>query len=688
MENVYVTLQEAANLEGLKYYGMLTRLHRNPEQYNIEYRSRKIGNGKDEVMVAVSSLSPKARRAWRAAQKADGRDAVISSRTTEARPWYVDADLNHYIEQNRRAYYEAVETANVVQRFIDYSGDEPRAAVAQRVAAGLGISPQSLYRCREKLLEASAWALRCAAEDGQNHDHFKVLALCRKPRAKETFPSLSAEQRAIIENIWFHKDFVQNKPTVELLYGQFEEAAKDRGWETYPSVKTVGRYISYLMDSPGVSSAHYLAANGLREWKNKKQVKCKRDTSTLDVMEYVVADAHTFDVWVQYTTPNGKVKAIRPVLVAWEDVRSRRILGTIVCEHSNTQIVKESFIKMVYETGCVPLEVHMDNGKDFANHETLGQDRKLRGMETPFMDAEAKGFYLAMGVKRWSRSLPFQPWDKPIERAFSTFCLRFSSKFSSYVGTLTASKTEAKRNKNIKRMLERGELLTMDEFMEVLQAFLSQWYDTHKHEGLKELGERWTTPISLWDNEPHIQRPAPPREYAAMLLMKPAQAKVTTQGITKFKTLYTADELAHYVDQTVGVRWDVDDVRRLYVYDKEGRKVCEACSAELMQFGERVSEAALEELHRRKNRQLSDVRAILEQYRTPPELRLDPSQPAAVGKLDLMIGHAPKQKVVALPADKEYRSETVSRKKKSTAGDEFLTEKAGAALERLRAMNE
>ncbi|RKJ21431.1 transposase, partial [Butyricicoccus sp. 1XD8-22] len=74
MENVYVTLQEAANLEGLKYYGMLTRLHRNPEQYNIEYRSRKIGNGKDEVMVAVSSLSPKARRAWRAAQKADGRD--------------------------------------------------------------------------------------------------------------------------------------------------------------------------------------------------------------------------------------------------------------------------------------------------------------------------------------------------------------------------------------------------------------------------------------------------------------------------------------------------------------------------------------------------------------------------------------------------------------------------------------
>ena len=352
MTDTFITLREASALEMLDYFTFQKRVKRNPDQYKVKTQPREIG-GKAEVMVAVSSLSPKARRAWRAAQKADGRDAVIS-RTTETRPWYVDADLNHYIEQNRRAYYEAVETANVVQRFIDYSGDEPKAAVAQRVAAGLGISPQSLYRCREKLLEASAWALRLAQEDDQNHDHFKVLALCRKPRAKETFPSLSAEQRAIIENIWFNNHFSENDPKFTLLYRGFIEIGQQRGWETFPSVKTVGRYVQYLMDRPGAASAHYLSAKGLQEWKNKKQVKCKRDTSTLEVMEYVVADAHTFDVWVQYAAPNGKVKAIRPVLVAWEDVRSRRILGMIVCEHSNTQIVKESFIKMVYEAGCQP----------------------------------------------------------------------------------------------------------------------------------------------------------------------------------------------------------------------------------------------------------------------------------------------------------------------------------------------
>ncbi len=686
MEETFVTLTEAAELEGLKYFGMTSRINRYPDQYKVKRLSRNIG-AKGEVLVAVSSLSAKAQRAWRAAQKADGRDAIIDSKTTEVRPWYVDVDFNHYIEQHKRAYYEAVELANMVQRFIDYSGDEPRATVALRMATDLGISPQSLYRHQKNLTEAAAWALKLEQEDGQNRDYFKALALCRKPREKDTFPSLTDEQKAIIENIWFDRHFAENLGTVELLYEKFEDIARERSWEQHPSIKTVSRYVKHIMDKPGAGSAHYLAANGLREWKNKKQVKCKRDTHSLEVMEYVVADAHTFDVWVQYTTPNGKVKAIRPVLVAWLDVRSRRILEMILCEHSKTQIVKESFVKMVYEAGCVPLEAHMDNGKDFANHETLGQDRSVRAMDDSLMDAEEKGFYLSMGVKRWSRSLPFQPWDKPIERAFNTFCLRFSRKFQSYTGTLTASRTASKRKKDIAGMLERGELLTMDEFMEVLQAFVAEWYNVHNHRGLKDAGEQYITPIGVWENEPHIQRPAPPREYAAMLLMKPAQAKVTSQGITKFKTLYTADELAHYVDQKVGIRWDTGDVRKLYVYDKEGRKVCEAYSAELMQFGERVSESALGELHKRKNRQLSEVRAILDEYQTPPELRLDPSRTEAVGKLDLTIGHVPRQKVIALPTDKEGRSEIISKKKKSGAGDEFLNAKAGAALERLKAMN-
>ncbi|MCD7948288.1 MAG: Mu transposase C-terminal domain-containing protein [Oscillospiraceae bacterium] len=686
MPDIYVTLEAAAKYEGLDYYTFQKRVKRNPKAYKTKNEPREDG-GKDMVMVSVTSLSAKARRAYRAKQKVDGRDTVIEQRTAETRPWYVDVDYNYYHENNKKRYYEAVERASRLQDYIDYDGPD-RTGYAEQLALSLGMSTPTLYRQVKNVLEANAWALKLAQGDGQNRDYFRVLALCRKPKETATFPSLTDEQKALIENIWFDKEFANNHCSKELLYEAFAAESKRRGWPGYPSYKTVLRYVNHLMELPGAESARYWAANGLREWKNARQVKGKRDASTLDVMEYVVADAHTFDIWVSYTAPNGKVKAIRPVLVAWMDMRSRRLLGVVLCEHSNAQVVKESFVKMVYEAGCAPKHVHMDNGKDFTPKELLGQDRKQREMDTAaLMDAVFKGFYLAMGAKDWSRSKPFQPWDKPIERQFRTFCLRFSPKFKSYTGTLTSSKTEDKRHKDIKRMLERGELLTMDEFYDILQRFLAEDYDQRVHRGLKDFGEAIPTPGAVWSDAPRCDRAAPPREYAAMLLMKPATARVTNQGITKFKTLYTATELGLYVNQMVGIRWDVDDVRKLYVYDKNGKKICEAYAAELLQFGDRVPQESLEALHSKQNHNQREIKRIYDEFNTPHEQRINPDAPAVVGKVDLMIGHKPTEKVIALPVDKEFSGE-MAAKKRSTDGDEFLNKKAEEALARLRAIGD
>lgn len=684
MPDIFITLEEAASFEGVSYDTIQKRVKRNPEQYTMKTQARE-GGGKEQVMVSVSSLSAKARKAQRAAARGLVRDTIIDGRT-DARPWYIDADLNQFTSRHEAEFRAAFLLADQVQSFMSYTGPD-KTGQAERTAQALGVSWPTLYRYTRGLLEANAWALRMEKEDGQSRDYFRALALCRKPKEGGTFPSLTPEQKAVIENIWFDKDFANNLGTMEMLFEDFQTEAERRSWPEYPSYKTVTRYVKHLMDRPGAASAHYLAANGLQEWTNKMQIKGKRDATTLEVMEYVVADAHTFDVWVSYTAPNGKVKAIRPVLVSWLDMKSRRFLGNILCEHSNTQIVKESFVKMVYEAGVVPKHVHMDNGKDFANRETLGQDRDLRGMDAALMDAEFKGFYLAMGAEDWSRSLPFQPWDKPIERGFNTFCLRYSRKFASYTGTLTTSKTAAKRKKPIQAMLERGELLTMEEFMDALEAWLASDYDQREHRGLKDSGEQWTTPGAVWANAARHDKAAPPREYAAMLLMKPDTARVTSQGINKFKTLYTAQELGLYKDKTVGVRWDVDDVRQLYVYDlNTGRKICEAYSAQYLQFGDRVSQAALDELFRRKNHNLKTVREIQADMTTPYEQRLDPSVPAAVGKLDLTIKAKRPAKVVTLPVDKEFRGEMEHGRARKKDGSEFLDRKADAALTRLRAM--
>ena len=690
MPDVFITMKEAAEFEGVKYGTFAQRIARNPKQYKTKTQPQE-GGGKEQVLIAVSSLSPKGRKAWRAAQKVDGRDVVIEKRA-ESAPWYVGVDLNHYTEQHKKEFYEAVELAARVQDFIEYDGPENRTAYAERYALGLGVSPQTLYRYMSNVLKANAWALKLEKEDGQNRDYFRALALCRKPKEKATFPSLTDEQKALIENIWFDHRFAANLGTIEMLYEKFEEVAEGRGWESYPSIKTVARYIKHLMDSRGAESARYLAANGSREWKNKKMLKGKRDATSLKVMEYVVGDEHTFDFWVQWVAPNGKVKAVRPKLVAWMDMRSRAIVGDVACVDANNQTLKESLVKMLYShPGGVPHILHVDNGKDYTAKTMTGQSRKKRNIEFEF-DAETVGFYQSIGIEEVGRSLPYQPWDKPIERFFSTVCSKFSKWFESYTGTLTGSKTYAKRQKDVDGMLERGELLTMEEFFEAWTKWKNEKYHTREHRGLKDAGEKWITPISLFENGERYEKAAPPREYAAMLLMKADTARVTNQGINKFGTLYTDYELCHYVGKHVGIKWDIDDVTKLYVFDQEGRKICEAVSAELLAFGPHCSQAALERHLRDQKRQEKEMREILDSMTRPYELRVqEGGRPSsAVGMIDLTIKAERSPKVIALPNDKEYRAEAAASRKarKKTSGDEFLTNKADDALARLRAMNE
>lgn len=508
MPDVFITLEEAAAFEGITYEAMKKRVQRSPEQHNVKSQARE-GGGKDQVLISTSSLSAKARKAWRAVQKVEGSEVIIDKRAQEAVPWYVTADLNQYTEANKKRFYEAVELAARVQDFIDYDGPD-RTGYAERYALGLGISPQSLYRYMKNVLEANAWALKLEKEDGKSRDYFRALALCRKPKETGTFPSLTDEQKAIIENIWFDKRFAANLGTIEMLYERFELEAERREWEEYPSIKTVARYIKFLMGQRGAESARFLAANGTREWKNKRMMKGKRDATSLQVMEYVVGDEHTFDFWVQWTAPNGKIKAVRPKLVAWLDMRSRAIIGDVACVNANSQTLKESLVKMIYSNpGGVPHILHVDNGKDYTAEVMTGQNRKQRKhrkIDLDFaFDSETVGFYQSIGIQEVGRSLPYQPWDKPIERFFSTVCSKFSKWFESYTGTLTGSKTYAKRQKDIDQMLERGELLTMEEFFEVWTEWKNTKYHTRKHRGLSDAGEKWVTPIEMFENGPRYR---------------------------------------------------------------------------------------------------------------------------------------------------------------------------------------
>ena len=693
----YVTLEEAAELEGITYNAMQLREGRG--SVDTKLVPQKSG-GKPLVLVAVNSLSKMAQNAKAerdrlmeiASQPADP-DAGKELEGKQERPWYVDIDYEWFMHQYQKKYYEACELGNVIRRFLQESrkhkGDLTE-FTDQFAKDNLSKSGRTFRRMVEAYQEAENWAAVLGKRDGCSYDYFKVIALCRKPKTVGTFPSIPEDMKQAVKNIWFEKEFAQNRRNRQDLYEVLEEIAVRMGWKKLPSYQTVNRYVSWLMEHEGLRSAYDYQRNGAREWKNKNMVKRIRDTKGLKVLEMLQGDEHTFDLWVMYKTKSGKEIPIRPKLVAWIDTRSRMILGDIICRDADSQVLKESLIKLMYEDlpGQVPRYLYIDNGKDYTSKEMIGVDRKDRHNQEAkdrFFDMEfdraTRGFYHDMGIQDEHVSMPYEPWTKAqIERSFRTVIEKFSKKYASYTGTLTGSGTDAKVNKEIKRMAERGELLTMEEFYEEWRKYKEK-YNSRMHSGLKRAGEAYKTPKEVFEYEERYVKPAPPRSFAVMALMKSEKARVNNVGIRRNGYYYMSDELLPYINQEVDIKIDPYDVTAIYVINKFGQTVCKAVCQELLQFGT-VSDDTLKEHRKQQNRQLKEVKKAIEEATVPFDGDTKAAHKGMVGGVNLTIGKEPvKSKVVAMPSEGLRRHK---RQVQDIENSEYMKSQAEKAMEKLR----
>ena len=697
MTEIYVSLYDAAELEGISYDAMQRKTHRNPEKYQLKKEKTECG-GKDLSMIALSSLSKKAVAAYKERQKlaevpnVPGMEEVAVSAESEM-PWYVNEDVDYFMEKHKTEWYTAMELGNIVREFLNYDS-AGRTEFAEHFAQErLGKGKRTLYRYAKSYLEASAWADKLHKQDGCNYDFFKVLCLCRKPKEAGTFPSFTPEVKKVIQNIWFNPDFARNQGTREMLYTKLQAVASVNGWTKIPSYQSVARYISYLMQDEGMKNAWYLASRGEREYKNKVMVKAERNTKDLRVMEVVMGDEHTFDCWVAYTAPNGKVTAIKPHLAAWVDVRSRMILGDVMCKDANSDILKESLLKLIYhDAGSVPQYIYIDNGKDYTAKNMTGFDRDDR-QRTGFDDA-AVGFYKSIGIEDFHRALPYYAWVKgQIERFFGTVCRQFSKWFMSYTGTLTGSKTFAKVEKDIDGMLERGELLTMDEFYEAWTNWLHNFYMVKQSGALKRQGEKYTTPKSCFENEDKYFKAVPPKSFATILMMKSERKFVYNVGVKLGGYTYRSDELCTYINDYVDVKYEPHDMATVYIF-RNGKQVCEAYSQELMVFASQhgVEQKALKEHLARQKRQIAADRKILQDANVPFNKINDQYKGfnETTGGIDLMIGKKSKKKdnVVQMPVDNTYKNGFRGGKQQTEQPEEneYMARKAEEALKALRAL--
>lgn len=225
-------------------------------------------------------------------------------------------------------------------------------------------------------------------------------------------------------------------------------------------------------------------------------------------------------------------------------------------------------------------------------------------------------------------------------------CNKFTRWMKSYTGTLTGSKTSDKVDKDIKRMLERGELLTLEEFYEKWHEWLTTVYMHTEHSGLKKIGETYKKPYDCFMNEDRYFKAAPPKSYATMLMMKSENVLVRNIGITKWGYEYRSDELCDYIGRKVDIKYDPDDMAVLYVFDQKGKRICEAYCQELLQIAPKVTQKALEEHLKMQKRQQKRDRERLEEARRPFE-ELNEQYVGfseTTGGIELMIGGKKQEK--------------------------------------------
>ena len=700
MAEAYVTLAEAAELEGLGYEALKKRVQRKEEVLDIKTEKSETG-GRDKVFIAVSSLSKQAQTAYRERKRLEetqGEELDLSQA-----PWYVTSDPDWYMANYKANYYKGIEMRGIAQKFIKelpQAGKKNRTKFTEDFAREhIHKDGRTFYRHVKIYYEARAWAARMGRLDGLNYDWITILALCRKPKEKGRFPSFSEDVKKIISYIWFNEDFAQNRGTVGMLYERLTEIAEQNEWGRIPSYQSVCRYITWMMEDEGMRNVHYLAANGLREYRNQVAVKGSRDTRSLKVMEVVMGDEHTFDCWVSYTNENGKVSPIRPKLVAWIDVRSRTVMGDVICKDADSYILKESLLKMLYqEHGGVPEHLYIDNGKDYTSQTMTGRPRNVRSGEPDGMkeyhgnelafEEEVIGFYRAIGIKDDHRALPYQPWIKSIiERTFKTVCDGFTRWMASYTGTLTGSRTSAKVDKDIKQMFEKGQLLTMEEFKEAWNTWLEK-YHHRTHRGLKMAGERWTSPCEVFENAEQYVKAVPPKSQVTMMMLKIDNVLVRNIGIVRWGYEYRAQELCNYIGKKVLIKYDPNDVSIIYVFNpKTKERICDAVSQELLSFGHSIHEKTVEShIRMQKTQEKRDKQTLAESQDLGDLAERAKGFNPVTGGLDLMIrGKGKPAKVIALPGDPAYRNNPEMRKRRQ-GENPYIARKAQEALEKMKAL--
>ena len=223
------------------------------------------------------------------------------------------------------------------------------------------------------------------------------------------------------------------QPTAEASVRAVLRIAEARGWQPVP------RYAKYYLrriERELSPQAVTLARSGVEALDRMRPPQI-RDREALFSMELVCADGHRWDVRVIW--PDGA--EARPLLVAWQDIRSGKILAWRLGPAETSDLYRLSCADMLWECGA-PEAVIVDNGRGIAARcLTGGLPNRYRGTVS---EDEPVGLLTELvGKHNVHWTTPYSGQSKPIERSFRDFASDIAKDIrlaGAYTGKDTVSK--------------------------------------------------------------------------------------------------------------------------------------------------------------------------------------------------------------------------------------------------------
>jgi putative transposase len=353
-----------------------------------------------------------------------------------------------------------------------------------------------------------------------------------------------------------------------------------------PSYRTARRFIeSWAKSNPG---AAIFAREGESAFTDKIEPSITGDYSTLETNEMWNADHHLLDVLVKVgertNKATGEVVPIhaRPWLTAWQDLRSRKIVGYVIRDADpNTDVIIEA-LDIAIETHGAPKTCLTDNGKDFDCRYLTGQTKaarwKSRKLRVVHDDKRLGGLYAVLKIKH-IHAWPWHGQSKPIERFFGTVEGRFCRTFDTYCGRSPEEKPEHLSDYHGKPgMLSRGKAPTLEEFSSQFAGWLEADYHGQIHAG----DSMNCTPNQAFEANLHSKRTIPAELRKVLLQPAIGPLKVTQDGVRHNHISYGNREILHLFGREVFIRIDRNDVGVVTLFDGQDKPLAVAHANRLL----------------------------------------------------------------------------------------------------------